>query len=251
MKEITGLQNVLVKTSLPFWETRDQTVDGSSWDRKEVAVHFIKILMQQGRAHTQDIFSKSADEFSAWNAVLSGSKYWIMFPPSISGLPPPGVFVSDDQSEVTSPLSIAEWLLAFHAEARKSQGCVEGICQAGEVLYVPSNWWHLVVNLAPGVAITQNFVPKAHLADAIRFLRDKPDQVSGFHDSVKNPYRTFMQKMQQEHPEMLAETLIEMEQARQGRKRKWHELVNGHTNDNLNGDRGFSFGIGSEDEDVP
>lgn len=59
-----------------------------------------------------------------------------MFPPTV--VAPPGVFVSDDQSEVTSPLSIMEWLLNFHKEARASSGCVEGVCKAGEVLYVPS-----------------------------------------------------------------------------------------------------------------
>lgn len=46
--------------------------------------------------------------------------------------------MSDDQSEVTSPLSIAEWLFSFHAEARKTKGCIEGICNEGEVLHVPS-----------------------------------------------------------------------------------------------------------------
>lgn len=58
-----------------------------------------------------------------------------MFPPDS---PPPGVYVSEDQSEVTSPLSIAEWFVSFHKEARKMPGCVEGICQAGEILHVPS-----------------------------------------------------------------------------------------------------------------
>lgn len=61
-----------------------------------------------------------------------------MFPSSAKAPPPPGVFVSEDQSEVTSPLSIAEWLLGFHAEARKTKGCLEGICYAGDVLHVPS-----------------------------------------------------------------------------------------------------------------
>lgn len=77
-------------------------------------------------------------ERSAWNAVLKGAKYWIMFPSSDTTPPPPGVFVSEDQAEVTSPLSIAEWLLGFHADARKTKGCLEGICYEGELLHVPS-----------------------------------------------------------------------------------------------------------------
>ena len=74
---------------------------------------------------------------SAWNAVVRGSKYWIMMP---RGTPPPGIYVSEDRSEVTSPLSIAEWLLSFHAEARRKHGCLEGICREGELLHVPSGW---------------------------------------------------------------------------------------------------------------
>ena len=67
-------------------------------------------------------FHKDPNATSAWNAVITGSKYWIMFPSSSTLPPPPGVFVSADQSEVTSPLSIAEWLLGFHAEARRTPG---------------------------------------------------------------------------------------------------------------------------------
>ncbi len=61
-----------------------------------------------------------------------------MFPSSDDTPPPPGVFISEDQAEVTSPLSIAEWLLAYHTEARNTKGCLEGVCYEGEVLHVPS-----------------------------------------------------------------------------------------------------------------
>ena len=189
-----------------------------------------------------------SNSHSAWNAVLRGSKYWIMFPTSPSYPPPPGVFVSEDQSEVTSPLSIAEWLLGFHAEARKTRGCMEGICHEGEVLHVPSGWWHLVVNLSPSIAITQNFVPRAHLVNSLTFLKDKSDQVSGFKSDVKNPYETFVGKMGELHPEILNEALLEMEWLKEGRKRKWDQLVNGDRNDRETSNR-FSFGFGDEDED--
>lgn len=93
-----------------------------------------------GPERSGSTFHKDPNATSAWNAVLKGKKYWIMFPSSSSLPPPPGVFVSEDQSEVTSPLSIAEWLLGFHAEARATPGCKEGICGEGEVLHVPSGW---------------------------------------------------------------------------------------------------------------
>ena len=191
---------------------------------------------------------------SAWNAVLKGSKYWIMFPASPFSPPPPGVFVSEDQSEVTSPLSIAEWLIGFHAEARSTHGCMEGICEPGEVLHVPSGWWHLVVNISPSIAITQNFIPKAHLSNALDFLEKKADQVSGFKSNVKDPYGLFFRKMQEQHPDLLAETLQEMGQIRDRRKRKRKELMReDEEQEEIQNQSGtFSFGFGGDgDEDVP
>ncbi|ETI27403.1 hypothetical protein G647_09593 [Cladophialophora carrionii CBS 160.54] len=190
-----------------------------------------------GPKYSGSTFHKDPNATSAWNAVIRGSKYWIMFPNSVL---PPGVYMSEDQSEVTSPLSIAEWLLGFHAEARQTIGCVEGICREGEVLHVPSGWWHLVVNLEPAIAITQNFVPRAHVRSAIRFLREKPDQVSGFKDDVTDPYGLFIERLRQSYPD-LAASLDE----RENRKRKWEEVV--ADQGNADGERqGFSFGFGDD-----
>ena len=171
-----------------------------------------------------------------------------MFPSSTSRPPPPGVFVSEDQSEVTSPLSIAEWLLGFHAQAISTPGCVEGICNEGEVLHVPSGWWHLVINLCPSIAITQNFVPEAHLASVLDFLKTKPDQVSGFHNDVKNAYELFVEKMRELYPEVLDTALSEMEKIHGVKKRKWEELINGD-DEHVTNAGGFSFGFGNKDEE--
>ncbi|TVY60856.1 F-box protein [Lachnellula suecica] len=202
-----------------------------------------------GPARSGSTYHKDPNATSAWNAVLRGSKYWIMFPSDSSSPPPPGVYVSEDQSEVTSPLSIAEWLLGFHAEARKTAGCVEGVCGEGEVLHVPSGWWHLVVNLDASIAITQNFVPRSHLAGVLSFLKEKPDQVSGFKKDVRDPYGTFVEGMQSQHPELLKQAFEELRKKAEGKKRKWDEAVG---KEDGKKDGGFSFGFGDDsDEEIP
>lgn len=196
-------------------------------------------------------FHKDPNATSAWNAVLRGPKYWIMFPSSSKLPPPPGVYVSEDQSEVTSPLSIAEWLMGFHAEARRAPGCVEGICYEGEILHVPSGWWHLVVNLEPSIAITQNFIPRAHLGAALDFLSNKADQVSGFRKDVNDPYQRFVNRMRETYPQLLDQALEELRNKADGKKRKWDDIVHGRTGATTDRE-GFSFGFGDgSDVEIP
>ena len=210
-----------------------------------------------GPARSGSVFHKDPNATSAWNAVLRGSKYWIMFPSTSELSTPPGVFVSPDQSEVTCPLSIAEWMLCFHAEARRTPGCLEGICHEGEVLHVPSGWWHLVVNLDSAIAVTQNFVPEGHLGSVLDFLSKKADQVSGFRQDVGDPYHRFVHGLRQLHPELLEEALRELQTDADsgGIKRKWDQVVHGpveQEDTTTSGHGEFSFGFGDDsDAEVP
>lgn len=209
--------------------------------------------MIAGPERSGSTFHKDPNATSAWNAVLRGSKYWIMFPSSTSLPPPPGVYISEDQSEVTSPLSIAEWLLGFHAEARRTPGCIEGVCGEGEVLHVPSGWYHLVWNLEPSIALTQNFVPEKRVGAVLHFLRDQKQSISGFIDDVENPYELFVERLRAYNPEVLSAGLADMERISKGSKGKWEELTKSTcTQDMDEASGGFSFGFGDDsDVDVP
>ncbi|KAF2118359.1 F-box domain-containing protein [Lophiotrema nucula] len=204
--------------------------------------------MIMGPKRSGSTFHKDPNATNAWNAVLTGSKYWLMFPSSSSLPPPPGIILSEDQSEITSPLSIAEYLLTFHELARQTPGCREGICYAGEVLHVPSGWFHLVLNLEDSLALTQNFVPRKKLGDVLGFLRDQRDSVSGFKDEVADQaYELFVEKLKAKHPETLEDGLQELERKGKKGRGKWEELTKG---DEAEESGGFSFGFGGDDDDA-
>lgn len=230
--------------------------DAAYWRPECFGPDFFEVLGKERPAHrwlivgperSGSTFHKDPNGTSAWNAVIQGAKYWIMFPPTAQV---PGVYVSRDSSEVTSPLSIAEWLLTFHEEARQLPECVEGICDAGEILHVPSGWWHLVVNLEKGIALTQNFVPQSpslhHLSEVLSFLRDKPEQVSGFNQDVDDPFKLFSERLKETYPEEL-EKALDIADKKSGKKRKWDLAVAGDEEEQSGG--GFSFGFGGDDID--
>lgn len=105
-----------------------------------------------------------------------------------------------------------------------------------------------MVNLEESIAITQNFVPRAHLAGVLGFLRDKREQVSGFRREVVDPFGTFVEGMKREYPELLEEGLKELDGKAEGRKRKWDVAV--RKEDGEEGEFSFGFG-GDSDEEVP
>lgn len=148
-----------------------------------------------GPPRSGSTFHKDPNATSAWNAVVTGSKKWILYPPHI--LPPGaassgscrlhvlscpllccavlqciavccvvdqglfsgytscwehvGVHASDDGADVACPVSLIEWFLNFYKDTQKGPvRPLEGICRAGEVLFVPRGWWHMAMNLEVG-----------------------------------------------------------------------------------------------------
>ncbi len=45
---------------------------------------------------------------------------------------------------------------------------------------MPHGWWHCVINTSYTIAITQNYVGSHNLPAVIEFLRNRPDDVSGY-----------------------------------------------------------------------
>ncbi|XP_076952896.1 arginine-specific demethylase JMJ22 [Bidens hawaiensis] len=163
-----------------------------------------------GPAGSGSSFHIDPNSTSAWNAVVKGSKKWVLFPPDVV---PPGVYPSADGAEVACPVSINEWFMNFY-EATKTwkKRPVECVCKAGEVIFVPNGWWHLVINLEDSIAITQNFVSRRNLLNVLDFLK-KPNAstlVSGTRDRV-NLHDKFKKAIEASFPGTIDELAKEAE----------------------------------------
>ncbi len=129
-----------------------------------------------GPAKSGSSFHKDPNCTSAWNALITGKKKWIMFPPHIT---PPGVHASENGLHVATSVSIIEWFLNFYEASKELEYQPrECVVQAGEVIFVPRGWWHLVINLEESVALTQNYVSSANLKHVLKYIKN-PELVSG------------------------------------------------------------------------
>lgn len=161
-----------------------------------------------GPAGSGSSFHIDPNSTSAWNAVIKGSKKWVLFPPDVV---PPGVHPSPDGAEVACPVSIIEWFMNFYNATKKwEKKPIECVCKAGEVIFVPNGWWHLVINLEDSIAITQNFVSRRNLVNVLDFLK-RPDAntlVSGTRDRV-NLHNKFRNAIEASFPGTIDQLILE------------------------------------------
>ncbi|KAG5472723.1 hypothetical protein LSCM4_02046 [Leishmania orientalis] len=112
---------------------------------------------------------------SAWNAVLSGCKRVTFYPPHVV---PPGVEEEWIHSDYYASEPCLRWYRmrgdslpngsavrgtfskehvgeAYHGAASELQP-VEALVFPGDLVFIPSGWWHQVLNIGHTVAVTQN-----------------------------------------------------------------------------------------------
>ncbi|OVA07214.1 F-box domain [Macleaya cordata] len=171
-----------------------------------------------GPAGSGSSFHIDPNSTSAWNAVIKGSKKWVLFPPEVV---PPGVHPSPDGAEVACPVSIIEWFMNFYGATKNwKKRPVECVCKAGEVIFVPNGWWHLVINLEESIAITQNYVSRRNLLNVLDFLK-KPNAselVSGTRDRV-NLYDKFRGAIKASFPGTIDELEVKAEEKKAQKKK--------------------------------
>lgn len=95
---------------------------------------------------------------SAWNRLLYGEKLWLLFPPVTSADLLKLKYDNECYSE-----DVGDWLIAMYPRIQCKSWPPK--CQPqvlfqlpGDAVFVPSGWWHLVLNLRSSIAVTQNFV---------------------------------------------------------------------------------------------
>jgi hypothetical protein len=93
---------------------------------------------------------------SAWNGLISGRKRWCLYPYHQF---PPGINMEwddDGNFDHDSPYPL-KWYLEVYPHLAPNEKPVEFILEPGELVFVPSGWWHQVINLEDAVAVTQNY----------------------------------------------------------------------------------------------
>ncbi|KAJ4762458.1 Bifunctional arginine demethylase and lysyl-hydroxylase JMJD6 [Rhynchospora pubera] len=190
-----------------------------------------------GPAGSGSSFHVDPNSTSAWNAVIKGSKKWILFPPEVV---PPGVHPSPDGAEVACPVSIMEWFMNFYGSCRDwEKRPVECVCKAGEVIFVPNGWWHLVINLEESIAITQNYVSRRNLLNVLDFLK-KPNAsvlVSGTNDRI-NLHDKFKNAIDAKYPGLINQLKLKAEEkaAKQKKMTFWESAADSNSG-------GFKFSL--------
>lgn len=99
-------------------------------------------------------FHTDPHDSSAWNAVVEGIKRVSFYPPSVI---PPGVDEELIHSDYYASEDSMKWYRFVFPTLSESELPIECLVQPGEILFIPSGWWHQVQNIGTTIAVTQNF----------------------------------------------------------------------------------------------
>lgn len=158
-------------------------------------------------------FHKDPNATSAWNGVVSGLKKWIMYPPDVV---PPGVHPSEDGWTVETPESVIEWFIDFYQQTKKGPiKPVECLQRPGELIFIPSTWWHCALNIELTIAVTQNVVNSHNVANVYSFLKSK-----------SNPtlFQEFVNSLNIHSPGVVQQTVNKVEESKK-KKSLWDQLT--------------------------
>jgi len=93
---------------------------------------------------------------AAWNAVTHGVKRWVLMEPHETKKRVKGKDLVQS-GEDDEAIMYFDFILPRIKHAYPDLKIYEGLQKPGEVIFVPGEWWHGVLNLEDTVAVTQNY----------------------------------------------------------------------------------------------
>ena len=102
---------------------------------------------------------------AAWNAVTLGSKRWVLFEPSVEKIVVKGRRFRQ-KGEDDEAIHYFDYILP-RLRAAGNVKVYECVQQAGDLIFVPGQWWHGVLNLSDTVAVTHNYSGKDNFDDVL------------------------------------------------------------------------------------
>mmetsp|Transcript_91290 Transcript_91290/g.144254 ORF Transcript_91290/g.144254 Transcript_91290/m.144254 type:complete len:491 (+) Transcript_91290:73-1545(+) len=114
---------------------------------------------------------------SAWNAVTHGTKRWVLFEPNASKRIVKGkdVIKKDEDDEAAMYF---DFILPRIKETNPDLRVYEGLQGPGDIIFVPGEWWHGVLNLEDCVAVTENYVGPDNFENCWKHARKEREKVA-------------------------------------------------------------------------
>mmetsp|Transcript_49428 Transcript_49428/g.106454 ORF Transcript_49428/g.106454 Transcript_49428/m.106454 type:complete len:520 (-) Transcript_49428:534-2093(-) len=94
---------------------------------------------------------------SAWNAVTHGTKRWVLMEPHETKRRVKGKDLIADHED-DEAIMYFDFILPRIKKQYPEMKIYEGDQKPGDLIFVPGDWWHGVLNLEDTVAVTQNYV---------------------------------------------------------------------------------------------
>lgn len=147
---------------------------------------------------------------TGWLALIQGAKLWGMYPPSVYHIP--GVKNNFYQKRDYDMEDAFYWWI-YTRPYLKSNLPIECVQKPGDIVFIPSGWWHSVLNLDHTVSVTQNFCNKYSLRTCLTELKEQADSDGNF---IGRTFEQLRELYAEKYPEYFEEDDLEFEAPIQG-----------------------------------